>query len=257
VAVNVHSPVKLGWLRPATVARLVLAVASAAGVPVIAAGQTTAPAAATQPATDPTPRDTLRSLAAALADADGIRLLDVVHAPTEPERHFVTALAANLSATGRMRSAIAKAFGEAAAERFGSDPAATLNDALSQIDQAQYTVEGDQAIVRYANGRIVALVKQGTRWLVPLSQFPGAGSPEASGVAASELLATARVADALAADVAIGRHKSADAAWQAWRGRLATAMGGGKPPTSKTATTQPATAPITTTQAAATTLPTN
>ena len=203
---------------------------------------TTTTRAATLPSTRPgesleSPRDALKWLAAALRDGNVDRLRKVILINTDAEDHMVAAMGDMARALAGLHASALKAFGPEAAGLFTDDTQANFEQTLARIDAADVSLAGDAATVRYAESKDVAyqLRKVAGQWRVPVTQFSQGVSAEVLDRRLAELVVQTRIVNDLATEMNGGKYKNADAASQAWRSKMMSALGGGVP------TTKPAT----------------
>ncbi|HEX8915290.1 MAG TPA: hypothetical protein VF796_23255, partial [Humisphaera sp.] len=193
------------------------------------------------------PRGALKWLAAALRDGDADRVAAVLLPVGDAEARMVAAMADQARALNALYRVTAAAYGADAAGRFADDATAQFDATAAKIDAADLTVSGDTATVRYAEAkdRPYTLARVRGHWRVPVAQFTGGQPAAAVDQAVAEMRVMTRVIDAFAAEVAAGRHKSADAAGLAWRGKMMSALGEARPGTATGPATGPASRPVT------------
>lgn len=240
--------------RPTTSGGSAAATSPAVSTTVPASSPTTGPAsrgadsrpAGTRPAYSlDSPRDALKWFAAGLRDGDAGRLRQVVLTTSPAEDRMVTAIGDMARAFARLHAAAAGRFGPEAAGRFTDGTAAQFEQTLARIDAAEVAIDGDAATVRYAEStdRPYALKRVGSAWRLPAAQFSQGASAEALDRQMAELVVQARIVNEMAGEIAAGRYKTADAAGQAWRSRMMSALGGQGP--GRGGTGQPGTVPAT------------
>jgi hypothetical protein len=192
---------------------------------------------ATQPAPDlSTPKAALRVLAAALHDGDGARLREVLETTNPAEERMIGAIAETAAAFNRLHATAAKAFGDAAAARFTGETEEQYAQSLARIDAAEVTIEGDRAAVRYPGAAEpeYELRRVDGRWRVPMSQFSKGADPATLDARVAEAAGQMRIVLELAGEIGAGKYKSAEAASEAWRGKISQALS--RPPGTQAST---------------------
>ena len=200
---------------------------TAAGSNALAQTSTSAPNAATRPATtvapDPsTPKGALKALAQALDVGDRKAVLDLLSAQSPIEQKIAAATADLAAAAAGLRQASAKAFGEEAARPLGVELGATP-EALERIDAAKVQLDGDaRATVRTDNaeGPPMVLARVGGVWRVPVSELSKDVEPADVERNVAAMADQARLMRQLAAEVAAGKYKTAAEARQALDRRI-------------------------------------
>ena len=125
-------------------------------------------------------RATLKTLAKALQEGDGERIKQVIHAADPTERKMVDAMTAMAVQIAQLHKASAKAFGEEQAKSLTGD----VNAEMSRIDEAEVSVDGDTATVRYAAPADPEETPKSTD--KPGDETKPAGDPPASDAAADD-----------------------------------------------------------------------
>lgn len=189
-------------------------------------------------------RDALKALAKSLqtGEPDGIK--QVVYAANPTERKMVDAMAAMAVQIAGLYKVSAKAFGEDEARRLTGDVAAEL----TRIDDAEVSIDGDTATVRYrepdagaaapVEGEAAAadapaamvLKRVDGRWRVLMSELSKDATPEGIEQRLADLDAQTRVIEGLAKEVAQGKYRDAEQAVEAWHAKMLRALTPGKPP---------------------------
>ena len=188
-------------------------------------------------------REALKTLAKALQQgrADGIR--QVIHAANPTERKMVDAMAAMAAQVAKLYKASAKAFGEEQAKALTGDVVAEMK----RIDEADVSIDGDSATVRYKPEKVEAtpddaaepppappvpmvLRKVGGRWMVPMAELSRDATPEEIEQRLADLAAQTKVIADLSAEVAAGKHRTAERAAEAWQSKMMQALTPGRKP---------------------------
>ena len=135
---------------------------------------------------------------------------------------MVGAMGELAAALSRLNRAAAKAYGEAEAAQFTDDTHAHYSDALARIDAAEVSIDGDKATVRYADARDhpFDLRRVGGGWKIPMAELSRGADAAALDQRLAELDAQAKIVSELTDEIAAGKHKTADAAREAWRGKI-------------------------------------
>jgi hypothetical protein len=183
-------------------------------------------------------RDALKTLAKALQDGDGERIKQVLYAAEPIEQKMVDAMAAMAVEIAQLHKASVKAFGEEQAKGLTGDVAAEMG----RIDAAEVAVDGDTATVRYkesppdpAAGKEppkeapppappMVLKRVSGVWRVPMAELSKGSTPEEIEQRLSDLAAQTKIIKELTAEVAQGKHKSAEKAAEAWQSKMMQAL---------------------------------
>jgi hypothetical protein len=197
----------------------------------------TGPAAATEPAVDlSTPKAALRALSAALHDGDAGRLREVLATTNPAEERMIGAIAQTAAAFNRLHAAAAQAFGDAAAARFTGETEEQYAQSLGRIDAAEVAIDGDKASVRYP-GAVepeYELRRTDGRWRVPMAQFSRGADAATLDARVAEASGQVRIVLELAGEIGAGKYRTAEAASEAWRGKISQALG--RPPGTQAST---------------------
>jgi hypothetical protein len=227
----------VGWGSPAPAQpRPTAAPAPAPKTRPAATGPTSGPAS-TQPAVDlSTPKAALRVLSAALHDGDAGRLHEVLATTNPAEERMIAAIAQTSTAFNRLHAAAVQAFGDAAAARFTGETEEQYAQSLGRIDAAEVAIDGDKASVRYpgATEPEYELRRTDGRWRVPMSQFSKGADAATLDARVAEASGQIRIVLELAAEIAAGKYRTAEAASEAWRGKISQALG--RPPGTQAST---------------------
>lgn len=205
---------------------------------------------ATRPATRPlelsTPRDALRALSHGLHGGDAGMLRGVLLPASASEAKMVSAMAEMAEALVNLHRSAAAAFGDGAAARFTGNGDDQLAENLARIESAEIVVAGDgaSATARYAGAKEPGylLTRVAGRWHVPAAQFCQGADGAALERAVDETHVQVGVVRNLAREVSAGRYRTADAAGEAWHGKVMQALAA-KPAKPAIAATRPDTAP--------------
>ena len=187
-------------------------------------------------------REALRTLAKALQQgrADGIRR--VIHAANPTERKMVDAMAAMAAQIAKLYKASAKAFGEEQAKALTGDVVAEMK----RIDEADVSIDGDTATVCYKPEETEATPAEGEpppappvpmvlrkvdgRWMVPMAELSRDATPEGIEQRLADLAAQTKVIADLSAEIAAGKHRTAERAAEAWQSKMMQALTPGRKP---------------------------
>jgi hypothetical protein len=233
--------------------------------PAAAAPPNAAPADADAPADEPAPprpapaqavRESLKALARALQDGKAAGIRQVIYAANPTERKMVDAMAAMAAELAALHKAAVKAFGEEDARALTGDVAAEMK----RIDEAEVSIDGDTATVRYKPdpaeapaessdaGAVPAAPAEGEpsppppppmvmkriagRWQVPMSELSRDATPEGIEQRLADLEAQTKVIVELTKEIAKGKYRNADKATEAWQSKMMQALtpGSNKPP---------------------------
>lgn len=187
---------------------------------------------ATQPATTPStqpagslasPRDALKWFAGALRDGDVPRLRRVMLGGNEVENRMIGAMGEMSAALAGLHASAVKVFGAPAAEQFTDDAAAHFNRVLARIDAAAITINGDTATVRYPDDKPYELRQVAGEWRLPVAQFSQGVPPAVLERRVAELRTQTRIVNEMSREILAQKHRSADAAMLAWRGKMMSA----------------------------------
>jgi hypothetical protein len=174
-----------------------------------------------------------------LRDGDVQRLKKVMLAANETEERMIGAMGDMSAALAKMHQAAVKAYGAPAAEQFTDDASAHFDRAVARIEAAEITVTGDAATVKYPDDRPYELRKVSSEWRLPAAQFLQGVSEAVLDRRVAEMKVQTRIINDMTREIAAGKHRNAEAAALAWRGKMMSAVGATGP------STQPATGPAT------------
>ena len=134
-----------------------------------------------------------------------------------------------------------KAFGESQSAQLTDDSATHVADIMSRIDGADITMTGDKAKVHYqkSGDSSLELSRMGDVWKVPMSELSDSTDSAAIDRRLEELKLQTRIINALSDEIAAGRHKNADAAREAWRGKILQILPAHPPSNPTTAPARP------------------
>lgn len=189
-------------------------------------------------------REALKTLAKALQQgrADGIR--QVIHAANPTERKMVDAMASMAAQIAKLYKASAKAFGEEQAKALTGDVVAEMK----RIDEADVSIDGDAATVRYKPGETeetpaggegeptpappvpMLLRRVDGRWMVPMAELSRDATPEGIEQRLADLAAQTKVIADLTAEIAAGKHRTVERAAEAWQSKMMQALTPGRKP---------------------------
>jgi hypothetical protein len=175
----------------------------------------------------------LRLFATALhdGDLDKLRLAVAIDSPAEDQ--MLAAMAEMAGRLAALHDSVARQFGEPAAARFTGDTAAQFKESLERIEAADVAVEADKASIRYPGAKLAEyeLRRMGGLWKIPVGQFSHGADPAVLSRRVAESKSQAAVVAELTTEINEGKYKTADAAADAWRGKIMQGIGGPQPKT--------------------------
>ena len=177
----------------------------------------------TSPASDPsTPAGALRALAIALrdGDVDAIRRAFITHSADEEK--MVSAVADMSAALADLHRAAIKAYGNDQAVKVTGDTEASTSEALSRIDSADITVEGDTALIRYKDDQSspALLKKEKGVWKIPTSELGKPVDAAALRQRLAELSAQTRAVREITDQIGEGKFPTPEKAAEAWHTKM-------------------------------------
>lgn len=230
--------------------RAVLVCCFLAGATVVAAQDKpaeSAPGKRNQPANaeEPALRDAIKALAKAMEQGDRDTICKSMFAATPTEKKMLEAMANMAAQLAELNKAAIKAFGEEEAKSLTGD----VGMEMGRIDDAQITIEGDTATVRYA---VPSTNSSGTpadpaapqepdadappanppltlkriegHWRVPISELSKDTSEGEIDQRLSDLEAQSKIITELTGEIVKGKYRNADKAAEAWQGKMMQAL---------------------------------
>ena len=172
-------------------------------------------------ANDPSPKGTLKQLAAALREGDAERIRAVMHAANPSETRMVAAMAETARSMAALQKAAVKQFGREAAKEVVGDTDATDAESKARIDSAEVKVQGDTATVTMEDGEEtpVVLKKVAGHWKLPMAELSKGADPAALEERLVALSEQARLVRDLATEIETGKYNTPAQAHEAWQSR--------------------------------------
>lgn len=173
-----------------------------------------------------TPRGTLKLLRQAMEKGDAGALRSILLAEGEVQQQMVEAMVQTAQSVRGLREAAVEAFGaREAAALAGPQPAGDPAQ-MKEIDEAAETIEEDRAVVRFADVQVnpVTLVRRGEQWHVPVGELSAKLSDRDLTERIEEIRTFNRVMGEVTAEIAAGKHQSAEQARQALASQMLRAV---------------------------------
>lgn len=173
-----------------------------------------------------TPRGTLKLLRQAMETGDGDALRSILLAEGEVQPQMVEAMVQTAQSVRRLREAAVEAFGEREAVALAGPQPTGDPTQMKEIDEATETIEEDRAVVRFTDVQMnpVTLVRRGEQWHVPVAELAVKLSDRDLSERIEEVRTFNRVMGELTAEIAAGKHQSAEQARQALSSQMLRAV---------------------------------
>ena len=164
-----------------------------------------------------TPRGTLKLLRQAMEKGDADALRSILLAEGEVQQQMVEAMVQTAQSVRGLREAAVEAFGEREAAALAGPQPAGDPAQMKEIDEAAETIEEDRAVVRFADVQVnpVTLVRRGEQWYVPVGELSAKLNDRDLSERIEEIRTFNRVMGEVTAEIAAGKHQSAEQARQA------------------------------------------
>ncbi len=186
-----------------------------------------------------TPRGTLKVIAIAMQKGDGEALRNALVGEGADQIKLIDAMVNTAVSARKLHDAAIAAFGQEQARTLtgATEDLKYLDDAIAAIDEA-----GQTAIVTFADveAKPIKLVMKGEQWAVPVGELAGGLDESATAERLDEIRNFIAVIDAVAEEITLKQHRTAEEAKQALYNRMMQAAAP-DPTTQPAPTTGPAT----------------